>query len=347
LGLKVWGKHDAQRTNIGNINSFNKQLTQRVYEQYVMQRAQIGMDFISKKMTFHEDATEEITETSFMVGRPKYKVYLQRRESPRSHAEQFFLQAEWQKNKKRVGTVALPQPIISLFDEEYFTEDKEHSFQSFRFRVIKGYTEYKSRGKLFRSHPNHQNHGPHYDWAVIKCPNGNVDLRFSNMSLSSNRRRNKNEDKVRNSYFTSYLRKKYGKDYVPARIMALYQDPVTGKDMAIVHACRPMMHLNAERSTVITESWHLQHYIDWVDANDVMKGKLLVPVYNPIPADQLVGRVRVYMETQPILESWDDLESSGHVIMATQRSTHWAKAFLSHETDSEEEEEESETESDT
>ena len=80
--------------------------------------------------------------------------------------------------------------------------------------------------------------------------------------------------------------------------MALYQDPVTGKDMAIVHACRPMMLLNAERSTVITESWHLQHYIDYIDANDAMKGKILVPVYNPIPADQLVGRVRVYMETQ-------------------------------------------------
>jgi hypothetical protein len=140
--------------------------------------------------------------------------------------------------------------------------------------------------------------------------------------------------------------KKYGKDHVPARIMALYQDPVTGKDIAIVHACCPMMLSNAERNTVITESWHLQHYIDYIDANDAMKDKILVPVYNPIPADQLLGRVRVYMETQQILESWDDLESSGHVIMATQRSTHWAKAFLSHETDSNEEEE-SETESDT
>jgi hypothetical protein len=91
-GLKVWEKHDAQRTNKGNINSFNKQLTQCVYKQYFMQRAQIGMDFISKKMTFHEDATEAITKTSFMVGRQKYKVYLQRRESQRTHAE-FFLQA--------------------------------------------------------------------------------------------------------------------------------------------------------------------------------------------------------------------------------------------------------------
>jgi hypothetical protein len=102
-GLKVWGKHDAQRTNKGNINSFNKQLTQRVYEQYVMQRAQIGMDFISKKMTFHEDATEEITETSFMVGRPKYKVYLQCRESQRSHAEQFFLQLNGRKIKNELA----------------------------------------------------------------------------------------------------------------------------------------------------------------------------------------------------------------------------------------------------
>jgi hypothetical protein len=99
----VWGKHDAQRTNKGNINGFNKQLTQRVYEQYVMHRAQIGMDLISKKMTSHEDATEEITKTSFMVGRPKYKVYLQRRESQHTHAEEFFLQAEWQNNKNKLA----------------------------------------------------------------------------------------------------------------------------------------------------------------------------------------------------------------------------------------------------
>ena len=59
----------------------------------------------------------------------------------------------------------------------------------------------------------------------------------------------------------SYVDDKYGEYHVPARIMLLYLDPRTGVNMACVHACRPWMQMNQARSSVITESWHLQHYI--------------------------------------------------------------------------------------
>jgi hypothetical protein len=78
-GLKVWGKHDAQRTNKGDITIFNKQTSQRIYKQSVVCRAHIKMDFVSKKMMFHEVTVEQEKKTSFMVGEAKYRVYLHHR----------------------------------------------------------------------------------------------------------------------------------------------------------------------------------------------------------------------------------------------------------------------------
>ena len=129
----------------------------------------------------------------------------------------------------------------------------------------------------------------------------------------------------------SHLTDTYGEDHVPARILALYKDPITFKDMAMVHACRPTMEINVLRSSVITESWHLQHFVAKENEQDPKSKTVLYPLYNPIEAEKIVNRIKVYMETQQIEDTWDDLESSGHVIVATPRSTHWASAFLSHE----------------
>jgi hypothetical protein len=110
---------------------------------------------------------------------------------------------------------------------------------------------------------------------------------------------------------------------VPARIIAFIRSPRTGKDYAIVHACRPWMMLNQVRSSIISKSWHLQHRVHAYDGRQH-------PVYNSIKAKHLVNCVCVIMETPGIQESWPDREGSGHVILLTRRSEHWAESFLSH-----------------
>ena len=44
-GLKVWGKHDAKRTNKGNIHQFTEQTCKRMYET-VLAQSQLAMDFV-------------------------------------------------------------------------------------------------------------------------------------------------------------------------------------------------------------------------------------------------------------------------------------------------------------
>ena len=127
----------------------------------------------------------------------------------------------------------------------------------------------------------------------------------------------------------SYLNEKYGGEgkYVPARIVALYKDPLTGIDKAMVQACHPRMILNEKRSSIITESWHLQSE---KDTDDDSAGFVPLPLYNQIDESEFIDRIRVYMEFPRFDHVWLDHESSGHVILVAKRSEHWAKQFLDH-----------------
>jgi hypothetical protein len=75
----------------------------------------------------------------------------------------------------------------------------------------------------------------------------------------------------------------------------------------------------------------LQHYVDVINEEDPRSRTHLYPVYNPIPANNIVDRLLVYMETPNFKVPWPDDESSGHVMVVSKRSTHWANSFLSHE----------------
>ena len=92
-----------------------------------------------------------------------------------------------------------------------------------------------------------------------------------------------------------YLDEKYGGEgkYIPARIVALYKDPLTRIDKAIVHACRPWMILNEKWSSILTESWLLQSV---KDTNDDSARFVCLPLYNQIDASAFIDRIRVYIE---------------------------------------------------
>ena len=172
----------------------------------------------------------------------------------------------------------------------------------------------------FHSNPNYWNVGPWDDSVIIKCPNRGLDCRFGKLSHVPYRNCPISENKI-NSLQMSYVEDKFGKYHVPARIMSLYRDPRTGENMSIVHACCPWMEINSNRSSVITKSWHLQHYLHhnrWI------------PHCNHVKTSKFVDSVRVFMESHAVFEEWDDEESSGHVVLATRRSEHWADKFLLH-----------------
>jgi hypothetical protein len=222
----------------------------------------------------------------------------------------------------------LPSLMKKLYCEEYFSVNKHNTYESFKNHVIFGFTEYNKHGKVYRAHLNQLCKVMFYGWAVIKCPYDNIDIWYSGLSSESNCKKTNWETILVDPIL--YLTNKYGSDHVPARILAFYKHPSTFKDMALVHACRPMMEINVIRSSVITESWHLQHMVAKEDEDDTRSRSYLCPIYNSILAEAIVDRFYVFMESQEIEDTWEDEEGSGHVLVATKRSTHWASAFCSH-----------------
>ena len=73
--------------------------------------------------------------------------------------------------------------------------------------------------------------------------------------------------------------------------------------------------------------WHLQSE---KDMDDDSAGLVRLPLYNHIDASEFVDRKRVYMEFPHFNHVWRDHESSGHIILVTKRSEHWAKQFFDH-----------------
>ena len=145
-----------------------------------------------------------------------------------------------------------------------------------------------------------------------------------------------NEKQSDPSSRSSYLDDTYGgkNKYVPARLLALFKDPRTGTDMAIVHSCRPRRVMNDARTSVITESWHLYAIREYMEFEDdtgcTRKEYRYVPMYHMIKTDEILDGVRVYLEEPRLLDHWPLTNASGHAILLTPRSLHWAFQFLTH-----------------
>jgi hypothetical protein len=330
-GLKVWGKHDSQRTNKGTVANFNKQISTRIYEHAVMARAQLSMGFISQKMKFADNQKKPLSHPdminkSFMAGHPKYYVYLTPDDESPTVPPVYQLFDDWVGQKHRSGELRLPRQTLQHFGRLYFRSDDNGIYEDSNV-MVSGYTEYKHWSNIdqdhitFRAHPNLQNAGQLYDWVIIPDPNDNVDLRYGKENAASKKKKLDRKNATRSDDL-NFLDTCYGRGYVPARIVALFQCPETKDNMAIVHACRPWMQMNAEKSSVITESWHLQHQV-YADG-------LQHPVYNCIETNDFVDRAFVIMESPNICDNLPNKESSWHVILVTRRSEHWAPAFLKH-----------------
>ena len=346
-GLKVWGKHDANQTNKGSVSQFTEQVCKRVCENRTLSRAQMAMDIQSKKTSLEgvrKDYIEPNCDNPMcpdgMVGLPKYKVHMKEIGSVDGLLT-YTMSCDWKHNKERTSHLAIPETILNLFKEAYFTEqdnDDEPSNSledmlaySERMKCsIHGYTEYMRNGKRYRAHPNHNDAGQWYDWAVITDPNYET-------TMSEKHPKNPNSSEA---LFESQstLDEWYGEDghYVPARIVALYKHPDNGEDWAVVHPCRQRQNKNDERSSIITESWHLASIrVNVTITNDNNKqttGQRQLPMYNLIRGTDIVDRVRVYMEDYRIQEDWPCDPSSGHVILLTSRSNRWATDYLDHRT---------------
>ena len=132
----------------------------------------------------------------------------------------------------------------------------------------------------------------------------------------------------------SYCETQHGTHHVPAKVVALFTCPDdTTQAKALVHACRPWMQKNYDRTSAITESWHLQYYKELGDVTDPITkvtnhGKWYTPVYAVINADELKENIFCIEESPGLPETIEIEPSAGHVIFITDRISHWPGLFF-------------------
>ena len=133
-----------------------------------------------------------------------------------------------------------------------------------------------------------------------------------------------------------------GPNHVPAKIIALFEKPGTNEPMALVHACRPWMQKNYNRTSAITESWHLQYWKEddpeppnRSDKKGRRPRQRLRSHYNLVSVDTIKERIYVVEETPGIHETLPVAEYSGHVVFVLDRKSVWPAKFLQKRLDGE------------
>ena len=364
-GLKTWAKNHGRRTNKGSTDKFTEQTNNRVYENAVFRKAN------NKPRDFHYDS-ESLdllpTKKPGLVDLPKYIVSYANNYTDCNGVTFSGVLCTW--NTKGKGVVELPDAIVEAYSTLYydFKEAGDSDLTTRLNTTIQGYTEYVSAtGVCYRVHPNYQNYGPWYDWAIIPCPNGNDDLvcnpnpevprsvpgvgegppfalpipvRGASMQMAGSKRKKANKPSRLASMIPqqSYCETKYGPYHVPAKVVAFFLSPETATEKAtekaIVHACRPWMQKNYDRTSTLIESWSLQYFVEDVDVPTKPGAKkpgtkqVLKPVYNVIDASDLKENIFVVDENPGLHEHVEYTSTSGHVVFITNRKTHWPGLFL-------------------
>jgi len=360
-GLKNWAKDHGRHTNKGSTDKFTKQTNNRVYENAVFRKAG------NKPCDFQDDSESLASMPTIeqgLVGSPKYVVsYVN---NFKDHEGTTFSGVLCKWKTKGIGGVELPSAILEAYTNLYydftvpdFASKNKAGDSPLTTRMntrVEGYTEYVSEtGVRYRVHPNYQNNGPWYDWAIIPCPNGYDDLvcnpdpnappsvprvgegpPFASPNPVADAKQKAGSKRKMSALVPqkSYCETKYGQHHLPAKVVALFTCPETATEKALVHACRPWMQKNYDRTSTLTESWCLQYFVEDVDVPPKHGAKkpgtkqVLKPVYNVIDASDLKENIFVLDENPGLHEHVEYTSTSGHVVFITNRKTHWPSLFL-------------------
>ena len=340
-GLKGWAKKHAKVTNKGSSANFLQQVTKRYYEWNLFTSGAQAHGCSGEAGDVNQNDKDSSPELSAgMQGKCKYRVTYATNVDGKNTTR-----SDWCGSWNHTGVVQLQKEILESLTGVYFTyKDGQDPDETKRLAtIVLGYTEYvNGKGNVFRAHPNYGNKGTWNDWSIIKCPNGNNDylrnpypddksakplppLRDegppSKIMMRDYRKGHTKETLQRPQ---SWVQHDHGQKHVPAKIIALFVDPDDGEEMTLVHACRPWMQKNYDRTSAITESWHLQYVRDLHLRKNPTP---LRPQYNIVPASSLTENIFVVEETPGIHKCLPDKEFTGHVIYITDRATTWMENF--------------------
>ena len=362
-GLRNWAKEPASTSQNRGYEIFIKQVASRLYESNLLAKSRRENDIIGIRDTRLKSLPDPVTEEEVLPGSSELNpvmggsycyIYTANQEIDTTICGEKG--TKWSgSDKQRKGQVEIHPAVLTFIREKQNKEDfhgrvepvdeTKNLTTSHHSPYWKLYTECtislpeKPKERLtFRSHPNHNNEGPFYDWAMVKF---DVDDKFEeDYGLGEE------------EHTTCYT-----PETVPAKILGFCSSPAEeeGADdevYALVHACTFRVKTLRNMDTVLTEAWELQYRKPSVPARMEKDGthkrkrkniyertgnrkrvteRLLEPVLTWVRLDSIVDRVFVMEESpglkEQVLVQEDDRGEYAAVVLVKKWPL-WADDFM-------------------
>ena len=270
-GLRNWAKEPASTSQNRGYQIFIQQVAARLYESNLLAKCRRENDIIgirdnrlkslSDPVLDGEKSTTHNSELNPVMGGSYCYVYTSNSEKDLTKWGQRG--TKWSGNDKtRKGDVEVHPAMLSFLREKQYQEvpgkrikpvdESEIPTSSHHSPYWKLYTECtlalpdKSKERLtFRCHPNHNNEGSFFDWAMVKFEVGDEFEAIHGL-----------EEDEHPTF--------YPQDTVPVKILGFCSRPAEDDDadnevLALVHACNYRTKPLRKHDTVLTEAWQLEY----------------------------------------------------------------------------------------
>ena len=277
-GLKKWAKIPAQTSQKRGHDVFLRQVAARVYERQCITKALRAHGIEGSADAALEKACRKVSPThkdpndngAPRLGGTTYRIYGKHREEISTTATRTaFAPSVRTTTDKRTKSLFVVSPVVENFLRWSPVYDS-----SVKAAVDSGggdpYWELKTECSMvlsdseeritLRCHPNFQNEGPWYDWALVRFDCSNCF--FHKKSLGNEklyRAFKRNRKDVQDRYDPMEHVPQNPDDCVPCKILAFGANE-HGTPMALVHGCSfRTTNSHVSSDTVLVEFWHLEY----------------------------------------------------------------------------------------
>ena len=248
-GLRFWAKLPAMTSQTRGHNTFVKQVASRTFEFQCFSKAmrrngilgtrKLGKESAERKRKAKAEDSASDCGTKPNVGGTRYRIYYNRVANQTDDGDGVATYPPSTAMRKRKGCGLFPvSPVIENFlrfqpkedhDNMARTKDSESEYWELRTELAINLVTQPEARVTFRSHPNYNNEGPWYDWALVDfgTPEGTDNGDTSGI--------------------------------LPAKLLAFAEDPVIkDKTWILVHGCN--WRTDKAKDSVLIEHWELAYH---------------------------------------------------------------------------------------
>ncbi|HEY9295875.1 MAG TPA: hypothetical protein VIQ31_05790, partial [Phormidium sp.] len=292
-----FAKRPAKRSQKSK-RDFLQQVNTRIQESAIITKAYLSIDQPYEKIcesnkNISEDEGKKINqnEMNHLLG-SKFTLTVT------LHVDNVSTTVVWEGKDHLQDTVSLNKNVIDWFQCNH----AKIGLLSDVPNKVTIFTEYKTKGIVYRAHPNYRSDGPWYDWAMIKCGSvkGNQDC---------------NNPNTHKGFWPI--------SYKPAKVYCFFKLPnFPNKILALVHKSLSNDHDN---DSILLERWQMYYSVRVMD-NQI---KTISPKLELVNVDKFIEPVLVVEDK--ICYKSNDIDTYQAVTVVLPFGRDWAAKFLSND----------------